>query len=123
VKIIHGRKWRIILGLGVLVLTLLVVLGLALLITTKNTPSPTSLSVAEQQGKALFITNCNSCHGGEGRQSNLFAPALSTSNSDEATARNYIKNGKGSMPGFGTLSNPELDNLAAYLKAIRSAAN
>jgi|GEM_PF-2173307 len=116
---IKKKKWPIYLIAGLVVLVAVVML---VLFNSKNTPAPTTLSLTEAQGKTLFLANCNSCHVGEGRQGSLIAPSLSTTKSDEASWLVYIKNGKGVMPGFHSLSDQELNGLVSYLKAIQKVA-
>lgn len=113
------KKWYLYLIAGVVVLVAVVML---VMLTGKNTPAPTTLSLSEAQGKTLFLANCNSCHAGEGRQGSLITPPLSTTKSDEASWLGYIKNGKGTMPPFHSLSDQEVANLVSYLKAIQRVA-
>jgi mono/diheme cytochrome c family protein len=106
-----------------IIIALVLFAGIILLSTNKTTPPPATLGNIEQQGKALFMAACNDCHSGEGRQSSLFSPSLSSSKLDDNTTRKAIVEGKGSMPGFSSFSKEELDQLVAYLKAIRNVTS
>lgn len=114
------KKWHIYLIAGLLVLVAIVVM--LVLFIGKNTPAPTTLSLSEAQGKTLFLANCNGCHVGEGRQGSLIATPLSTIKLDEAGWIASIKDGKGTMPPFHSLSDQEVASLVSYLKAIRRVA-
>lgn len=91
----------------------------------------TSAAVA---GKArtsadLYVRNCASCHGRDGRAKTLKArvnharklsdPEWQDRVSDERIF-NSILNGKGKMPPYGKkLSEPEIDSLVDYVRALK----
>jgi mono/diheme cytochrome c family protein len=90
----------------------------------KETPAPASLDPVAEAGKALYVGagNCNGCHPGQGRQGGLAAPRLSTSNVNDAATRQYIRSGKGMMPGNSNLSDDDITKIISYLHAIKAAA-
>ena len=73
-------------------------------------PAPTS------PGQALYQTNCAACHGadraGSGSIPSLFNIGARLSvDAFKAT----VSNGKGQMPGFGTLSSDDLEQILSYI--------
>ena len=83
---------------------------------------------AEDRGARVFVRSCSGCHGMDGRggrrvglhatSRNLADPAFHASVSDEAL-RSTIKNGKGAMPAFGALLDPqELNDLILFLRSL-----
>lgn len=89
-----------------------------------ETPAPATLDAAAQQGKTLYQTtgNCGSCHPSDGRAGSFTGPRLSTINLNEATIRQYIRLGKGGMPGNTKLTDDDITKIIAYLNAIKAAA-
>jgi cytochrome c553 len=69
------------------------------------------------QGTVVFTENCSTCHGATGEGGNggpdlLTMPLAKT----EAGAIEQVTNGGGGMPAFsGTLSEEEIENVAAYV--------
>jgi mono/diheme cytochrome c family protein len=69
------------------------------------------------QGTVVFSENCSTCHGATGEGGNggpdlLTMPLAKT----EAGAIEQVTNGGGGMPAFkGTLSEEEIENVAAYV--------
>lgn len=91
----------------------------------------TSAAVAGKARTAadLYVRNCASCHGRDGRAKTLKArvnharklsdPEWQDRVSDERIF-NSIMNGKGKMPPYGKkLSEPEIDSLVAYVRALK----
>jgi mono/diheme cytochrome c family protein len=79
-------------------------------------PTATVIATASR-GEVVFAQYCNSCHpkGGRGSGPSLVQAGLSK---DEFT--NYVRNGKGRMPGFneGLLPNEDLDEMFAYISGL-----
>ncbi len=69
------------------------------------------------KGTVVFTENCSTCHGATGEGGNggpdlLTMPLAQT----EAGATEQVTNGGGGMPAFaGTLSEEEIENVAAYV--------
>ena len=70
-----------------------------------------------QRGEMLYGTSCIFCHG-PNKQGNppLFPPLSGLAKTDEEIA-DQIRNGKGIMPAFDQLSDDQLGDLVAYLRA------
>lgn len=71
-----------------------------------------------ERGQRAFMQYCNPCHtGGEAS----FAPALNNKPAPGFLIKLQVRAGLGAMPRFpqSVISPKELDNIVAYLKAIR----
>lgn len=74
------------------------------------------------EGQKVFVIHCHQCHpGGEGGQ----GPALNNKPLPAFLMKLQIRNGLGAMPGFSKekISDAELDNLIAYIMAVRHRHN
>jgi mono/diheme cytochrome c family protein len=72
---------------------------------------------AEAHGRLVYMKNCYRCHqGGEGG----LGPALNRPLPD-VLIRTQVRHGLGAMPAFppNQLADGDLDDLLAYLKAVR----
>jgi mono/diheme cytochrome c family protein len=117
------RKRRILFAGGVVLLAIVFVIGALFVFTGKTTAVPTTLDSQANAGKTIFLKSCNGCHGSEGRSGNIFIPPLSTSKLSDEAIRTIITQGKApAMPSFKDYTAQDLDNLLAYIKAIKSAA-
>jgi mono/diheme cytochrome c family protein len=72
-------------------------------------------------GEQIFVRSCNTCHP-SGRQG--FGPSLENIARDFPTddqLKTFIRQGRGSMPPQpkSQLTDPELDNLVRYLRAMK----
>jgi mono/diheme cytochrome c family protein len=70
-----------------------------------------------EAGNVVFSENCSTCHGATGHGGNG-GPDLTTMPlaQSEAGAIEQVTNGGGGMPAFaGTLSEEEIENVAAYV--------
>jgi len=96
--------------------------------------SPFSIAQAKGdagKGKAVFATNCASCHGAKGAGDGVAAASLNPKpanftkgkfkyGSDDASLKKTIKNGKGSMPPWGAvLSDKDIDNVIAHIRTLK----
>lgn len=82
--------------------------------------APTLASAAERSGQKVFMQHCNSCHvGGAG----ALAPAINDKPLPTFLMRFQVRRGLGAMPAFSEtdISDAELDDLMAYLLALRRA--
>ena len=74
-------------------------------------------------GKKLFVQACASCHEVNSRKQ-LVGPGLKgyymehNPAPNDSSVREIITRGKGTMPGFSSLSDAELADLIAYLKTL-----
>jgi mono/diheme cytochrome c family protein len=67
-------------------------------------------------GKALYDANCAGCHGADG---NGVGGNPSIVGESGAEVSETIRNGKGSMPAFGsTLSDAEIADVRAYVETL-----
>ncbi len=87
--------------------------------TTAAGGATTSAAASTADGKALYETNCATCHGKTGGGG--FGPSLkgiqNSLSEDQETS--IIKSGQGSMPGFGgQLSAEEVAAIVAYTRTL-----
>lgn len=74
-------------------------------------------SSPEEKGRNVYQSNCRLCHGADRAGKPPAVPSLvdieSTLTSDDI--RGIVTHGRGPMPAFSKLSDPDLDSLLAYL--------
>jgi cbb3-type cytochrome c oxidase subunit III len=70
-----------------------------------------------EDGKAIFTTNCASCHTlAAAGTSGTVGPNLDDAKPDEALVRERVTNGKGVMPSFkGKLTDAQINAVAKYV--------
>jgi len=85
-------------------------------------PPPTKQAVAATaaSGKDVFTSTCGGCHTlADAGTSGATGPNLDDAAPDAATVKAYVRGGGGGMPAFGdTLSNAEIDAVAAYVASV-----
>ena len=85
-------------------------------------PPPTKQAVAATaaSGKEIFTSTCGGCHTlADAGTSGATGPNLDDASPDAATVKAYVRGGGGGMPAFGeTLSNAEIDAVAAYVSSV-----
>ncbi len=92
--------------------------------TPTTTPTTTGTKPADPtHGEAVYNATCSACHGKD-RTGTPIAPALNTAGFAAKFAAgsalvDVIRKGAGIMPGFDKLSDADLADLVAYLRAIR----
>lgn len=96
-------------------------------VVSKDLPAMLKLTLAaeplksgtpEARGRALFDANCSLCHGSDRSGKPPAIPALVgvfDHLADEEISK-VIRYGKGPMPAFSKLGDPEVESLLAYLK-------
>lgn len=87
----------------------------------ENLGNAPSLQATEQRGRDVFMKHCNACHvGGSG----ALAPAINDKPLPVFLMKFQVRHGLGVMPGFSKeqISDTELEDLMAYLKALRRGA-
>lgn len=98
-----------------------------LYVVSKDLPSILKLTLAaeplktgspEVRGRALFEANCSLCHGVNREGKPPAIPSLEDVHShlSEKQIEDTVHYGKGPMPSFARLSNPEISAIIAYLK-------
>ncbi|NUP13710.1 MAG: cytochrome c [Polyangiaceae bacterium] len=81
---------------------------------------PVLETAQKKHGEVMFMRNCNQCHpGGAGG----LGPALNNKPAPKGAIALVIRTGPGDMPAFGKeeLSSDDVDAIAAYVVALRSA--
>jgi mono/diheme cytochrome c family protein len=75
---------------------------------------------SQGSGKKLFVQTCGGCHTlADAGTSGATGPNLDDASPDAATVKAYVRGGGGGMPAFGdTLSNAEVDAVAAYVSSV-----
>lgn len=77
-------------------------------------------NASDQRGQKVFMAHCSQCHpGGAGG----LGPALNDKPLPGAMIRFQVRHGLGAMPAFSEqqISDAELNDLVAYLVALRRA--
>jgi len=108
--------------------------ALALIIAALHAAASTNMPLAngllrDAEPNALFLKNCASCHGKDGRAKtfkaklnharNLTSPEWQASTTDEHIFISILK-GKGKMPAFGKkLSENEIAALVTYVRMLK----
>ena len=86
----------------------------------KPPPTTQQVEATATSGKEVFTTNCGGCHTlADAGTSGASGPNLDDAAPDAATVKAYARGGGGGMPAFGdTLSNAEIDAVAAYVASV-----
>jgi mono/diheme cytochrome c family protein len=83
---------------------------------------------AENDGAALFQSNCQMCHGADGKGNTPTGKAFNVVNlhssavmkMSDADLAAIIGHGKDKMPAFaGRLTAPEIENLVSYIRILQ----
>lgn len=108
-----------------------IVLAILVLIIGSNAEARSknarSTGTSAAAGKKLYVTNCASCHGADGRGSSLGRGmgvhdlrSPDAAKMSVADTRNVIAEGRGNMPGWkNQLSEEQIAQVAAYVRAIQ----
>jgi mono/diheme cytochrome c family protein len=87
-----------------------------------------AVGYAQDEGATLFHSNCQMCHGADGKGSTPTGQALKVANlhspevvkMSDAELANVISKGKKSMPAFGSrLTSPQIENLVSYIRTLQ----
>lgn len=70
-----------------------------------------------EKGKLVYQLNCSPCHGLELQGAPPAIPALAASTKTDAELMAAIKQGKGAMPSFSSLSDQQVKGVLSYLRA------
>lgn len=80
--------------------------------------TPREFNAQQQEGRVLFMRNCNMCHpGGAGG----LGPAINNKPLPSVAMRTQIRHGVGAMPAFTheMLSDAQVDAIVAYLNKMQ----
>lgn len=70
-------------------------------------------------GQALYVSNCQSCHGANGRTGSANRNIVQAATSNTNGAIGTILLGDGAMPAFdNTLTDQQIADVVAYVKAL-----
>ena len=80
--------------------------------------TPREFTEKEQEGRVLFMRNCNMCHPGG---SSGLGPGINNKPLPSLAMRTQIRQGVGSMPAFTDemLSDAQVDAIIAYLNEMQ----
>lgn len=80
-------------------------------------------SAGVKEGERQFLQSCAGCHDAHSKE-RLVGPGLKSyykndkSSSKDDAVRNIIRQGRGSMPSFGNLSQDQMNDLIRYLRTL-----
>jgi cytochrome c6 len=83
---------------------------------------------AQNKGATLFESNCQMCHGADGKGATPTGQALKVANlrspeivkMSDAELANVISKGKKAMPAFGSrLTPPQIESLLSYIRTLQ----
>jgi cytochrome c5 len=80
-------------------------------------PAPAAAAAPAAQGGAALFAQCAGCHGDKGQGGAVFKEKIALSEFTDAQLRTIIKNGQGTMPGFGKLSAADIDAIIAFMRS------
>ena len=83
----------------------------------KVKPTPEGQAI---NGKELYKSNCQSCHGPKGDLVNNGSVDLSLSTIDHNKELIIINDGKSPMPAYNSLSAAEKDSLISFIEGLRT---
>lgn len=72
-----------------------------------------------EKGKLIYQSNCTNCHGASGNAMLAGAKDLTVSTLSPDETKDVIKNGRGSMQAYPTLSDDELSGLVEYIAVLK----
>jgi mono/diheme cytochrome c family protein len=94
--------------------------GLAEMSKKHKKDAPESHTEATMSGNDIFMANCSSCHGADGKLGAMGATDLSASSLDLNGRIEVIKNGRGAMTGFaGSLSDDQVKAVAEFTETLK----
>ena len=78
----------------------------------------TAASSSEDKGHAVFVSNCELCHGADRKGRPPAVPSLETiaEKFNAGQINSIIQHGQGQMPAFPKLTQDDLNNLLSYLE-------
>ncbi len=83
-------------------------------------PAPSAESAVNKSGKAVFEKHCTGCHGSGGTAGIGNAANLHTSSLDSTAIMGILQKGRGGMPSFKEVLNPEeMTQVRNYVVQLR----
>jgi quinoprotein glucose dehydrogenase len=83
-----------------------------------ESPQLTASKSPEENGRAIYASNCQLCHGADRKARPPATPSLvdvaDKLSSDQISS--IVRHGKGQMPAFAHLSQEQIDDLVSYLR-------
>jgi mono/diheme cytochrome c family protein len=87
---------------------------------SQSSPAQPGAEVAAPNGHDIFVRNCTSCHGEDGKLGLMGSPDLTVSALTTDERKEIVKNGKGVMTGFaGILSEEEIEAVVKYTEQLK----
>jgi mono/diheme cytochrome c family protein len=80
----------------------------------------TAMLPTTEKGKVLYTVGCVACHGANGKAGYLKSKDLTASRVDSSYIAALLKNGKGLMPAYGSLSDAQHAALVEYVQSLRN---
>jgi cytochrome c553 len=94
--------------------------GLAEMSKKQKSGTDVSTETSVVNGHDIFMANCASCHGADGKLGLMGSPDLTASTMDLNARIEIIKNGKAPMTGFdGSLSDEQIKAVAEYTESLK----
>jgi cytochrome c6 len=113
------RGLAVISWIAAAVVALMLLFGPTVVAEDKAKPAPPAAKgSAAPDGKALFASNCGSCHTlSAAGTSGQVGPKLDGLNLDAATVETIMQSGPGSMPSFSSMPPAQRHALATFVAA------
>ena len=113
----RGLMW--ISWIAAAIVALMLLFGPAVVAEDKAKPAaPAATGSAAPDGKALFVSNCGSCHtlAAAGTKGQV-GPKLDGLQLDALTVNSFMKAGPGSMPSFSDMPAAQRDAIVKFVVA------
>jgi len=90
-------------------------------------PGASTAPLTDVEAARLFQRRCASCHGAQGRGDGPSAPIVAPANLTDPTLQSaltdadiatLLREGRGAMPSFGSLTGPEVDALIRHVRGL-----
>lgn len=83
-------------------------------------PAIAALTGSAASGSSLYVANCTSCHGTDGKSGSESRNVAAYAASNKNDTIEQILEGEGSMPAYGTqFSDQQIADLVAYTASLK----